>query len=183
MGMSTRTQLTADELLALPDDGKRHELIEGELTTMTPAGFQHGEIVARLLRRVATVAEDRDLGVALGAETGFRLSEDPDTVRAPDVAFVSRERLPGVRQRGYGRGAPDLVAEVVSPSDTYEEVDLKVQQWLRAGTRLVWVVNPRSRTVAVHAPGADVGVLRENDVLDGRGVLPGFSCPVSEIFG
>ncbi len=180
--METRTLTTADELLAMPDDGMRHELIEGEVTTMAPAGYEHGKIAARLLRRVAAVVEDRDFGVTLGAETGFRLSDD--TVRAPDVAFVSKARIPDVSgQGGFGRGAPDFAAEVVSPGDAYEEVQLKVRQWLRAGTRLVWVVNPRTRSVAVHAPGADVAMLEEGDVLEGRDVLPGFSCRVGELFG
>lgn len=181
--MATRIPHTADELLALPDDGMRHELVGGELRTMTPSGYQHGRIAARLAGLVDSHVTAHQLGDTLGAETGFRLASNPDTVRAPDVAFVSRERVPEVAPpRGYGLGAPDLVAEVVSPNDSYEEVVEKVLDWLRAGTRLVWVVNPRTRTVAIHAPGADARMLHESDTLTGGEVLPGFACPVAELF-
>jgi len=182
--MSTRTLVTADELLAMPDDGMRHELVEGEITTMTPAGYEHGRISFRIAGVLWQFLSANPIGEAFGAETGFRIGEDPDTVRAPDVAFVSRDRVASVRPpRGFGRGAPDLAVEVISPDDSYEEVDLKVQQWQRAGTRLVWVVNPRSKTVAVHAPGADVAIRSESDTLDGGAVLPGFACGVAELFG
>lgn len=179
--MATKTLLTADDLLALPDDGMRHELVGGELRTMTPSGYQHGRITARLARLVDSHVTTHQLGDALGAETGFRLSSNPDTVRAPDVAFVSRERLPDIAPpRGYGLGAPDLVAEVVSPGDTYGEVEEKVLDWLRAGTRLVWVVDPRTRTVAVHEASGKISIATE--VLTGGDVLPGFECRVSELF-
>lgn len=182
--MSTRTLMTADELMSLPDDGMRHELIEGEITTMAPAGYQHGKVAAKLLIRVGSFVEDKELGSVYAAETGFRIATDPDTVRAPDLAFVSRDREPEVdAPRGFGRGAPDLAVEVISPDDSYEEVELKVQQWLAAGTRMVWVANPRTRTVAVHTAGAGVAILSDRDALEGGGVLPGFSCRIAEIFG
>ena len=182
--MSTRTLTTAEELLALPDDGLRHELVAGELTTMTPAGDEHGRIAGALLVIAGGFVREHGRGAVYAAETGFRIATDPDTVRAPDFAFVARERLPEVSApRGFGRGAPDLAAEVVSPGDTYEAVQAKVLQWLEAGTRLVWVVTPATRTIAVHAPGRDVRMLGEADTLDGGDVLPGFSCRVAEIFG
>jgi Uma2 family endonuclease len=180
--MSTRTLMTAEELLALPDDSMRHELIEGEITTMTPAGHEHGEIVFRLTGLLWQFLRDKPIGAAFGAETGFWIGSDPDTVRAPDVAFVSKARVAEVTaRRGFGRGAPDLAAEVISPDDTYAEVDRKVEQWLSAGCRLVWVVNPRTRKVVIHAPGAIV-TRSESETLDGGEVLPGFSCPVRELF-
>ncbi|MDQ3521950.1 MAG: Uma2 family endonuclease [Gemmatimonadota bacterium] len=181
--MATKILHTADDLLALPDDGMRHELVQGELRSMTPSEYEHGRITARLARLVDSHVTAHQLGDTLGAETGFRLAFNPDTVRAPAVAFVSRERVAEVAPpRGYGLGAPDLVAEVVSPNDSYEEVEEKVLDWLRAGTRLVWVVNPRARTVTIHAPGEDARMLRESDSLTGGDVLPGFVCQVAELF-
>jgi Uma2 family endonuclease len=180
---STQTLLTAEDLLALPDDGFRHELVNGELTTMTPSGSEHGVITATLARLVDTFVSSRELGLVFGAEAGFRIGSDPDTVRAPDLAFVRRERIPesGI-PKGFWPGAPDLAAEVVSPGDTYEEVEEKVAQWLGAGTLLVWVVNPRHRTVAVRASSDEVRILSETDELRGGDVLPGFTCAVAELF-
>lgn len=186
--MDTRTAdattlLTADDLFELPDDGLRHELIEGELRTMPPTGGEHGVVTSRLNRRVGDCVERENLGVVCGAETGFRLHDDPDTVRAPDLAFVSHGRIPPAGlPRGFWSGAPDLAAEVISPNDTYAEVDVKVADWLAAGTRLVWVLNPRRRTVAVHRPDGKIQSLSPGDELDGGEVLPGFSCPVADLF-
>jgi Uma2 family endonuclease len=179
----TQTLLTADELFALPDDGHRHELLNGVLRTMTPAGFEHGVVTMRLAARVSSYAEAHQLGLVLTAETGFKIASDPDTVRAPDLAFVRRERIPeGALPSGFWSGAPDLVAEVVSPRDTYEEVEEKVADWLRAGTELVWVVNPRRRTVAVHPSAEEVKILSATDELTGSAVLPGFTCSIAELF-
>lgn len=162
--MTTQTLLTADELFVLPDDGMRHELVRGELRTRTLAGSEHGMVGMNLAGFVAPHVREGRLGVVFTAETGFRIATDPDTVRAPDLAFVARERVPdaGIPQ-GFWPGPPDLVAEVVSPSDRYEEVQEKVFDWIRAGTRLVWVLNPRTRTVAVHAASANVPMLGERD--------------------
>ena len=178
-----RTLMTAEDLLALPDDGCRHELVEGELRTMTPSGSEHSVITATLAHLVGGFASAHHLGVVFGAEGGFRIGSDPDTVRAPDLAFVQRERIPesGI-PTGFWPGAPDLAVEVVSPSDTYEEVEEKVAQWLRAGTLLVWVVNPKLRTVAVRSSAKKVRILSEADELLGGVVLPGFTCRVSELF-
>ncbi len=179
----TQTLLTADELLALPDDGFRHELIRGELQSMTPAGSEHGVIAMRLAGRVFSFVESRQLGEVFTAETGFKLASNPDTVRAPDLAFVRRERIPeGGIPKGFWPGAPDLAAEVVSPGDTYEEVEEKVAELLHAGAELVWVVNPRRHTVAVHARGEAVRILAATDLLPGGAVLPGFTCAVADLF-
>jgi Uma2 family endonuclease len=180
--MSTRTLMTAEELLALPDDFMRHELIEGELTTKPLAGYEHGRVTFRVVGMLSQFLAKNPLGDAFAAGTGFRIGSDPDTVRASDVAFVSRERVPEVRAlRGFGRGAPDFAVEVISPDGSYAEVDLKVEQWLGAGTRLVWVVSPRTRKVVVHTPGGSV-TRAGSDTLEGGEVLPGFSCTVEEIF-
>jgi Uma2 family endonuclease len=119
----------------------------------------------------------------LTGEPGFRLRTNPDTVRAPDVAFVRRERVPARgTQRGYFEGAPDLAVDVISPNDLYTEVDEKVEEWLEHGTRPVFVVNPRRETVAIHRTDGSVRVLTVEDTLDGEDVLPGWTLPVRDIF-
>jgi Uma2 family endonuclease len=179
----TQTLLTAEDLLALPDDGGRRELVNGELKTMTPSGSEHSVITATLAHLVRSFVSARGLGLVFGAEGGFKIASNPDTVRAPDLAFVRRERIPesGI-PTGFWPGAPDLAAEVVSPGDTYEEVDAKVAAWLHAGAELVWVVNPRPRTVAVHSGEGEVKILSATDELTGGTVIPGFACPVAELF-
>ncbi len=175
--------MTADELLHMPDDGMRHELIRGELRTMPPAGGLHGVVANRLAFRVTAFVEPRGLGLVFAAETGFWLERNPDHVRAPDLAFIAAERLPssGI-PANFPQIVPDLVAEVVSPSDTAREVEEKIQDWLQAGVRMVLALRPRQRTVAVHRSLHDVTILSNDDVLDGGDVLPGFTCPVRELF-
>lgn len=180
---TTDKLMTADELWRLPDDGQRHELIAGELRTMAPSGGQHGWIVMRISAPLAQHVDTNRLGLVLGAETGFKLVANPDTVRAADVAFVRRERaLATVDDPRFWTVVPDLVVEVISPSDLYTEVEDKVAEWLAFGVLMVVVVNPRRRTVAVHRPGQAVRVLTERDVLDGEHVVPGWQLPVRAIF-
>ena len=179
--IQTAAPMTAQELSELPDDGMRHELVEGVLRTMTPAVGDHGLTGALLLVRLGAFVERERLGAVLAAETGFLLRRDPDTVRAPDVAFVRAERVPQARVPGFPAMAPDLVAEVVSPSDRAVEVAGKALAWLDAGVRLVWVVDPQNRTVTVHRPGGTT-VLRGRDELSGVGVLPGFVLPLEELW-
>jgi Uma2 family endonuclease len=182
--MTTRIRpMIAEELLQMPDDGFRYELVRGELRKMPPAGHVHGKVANRLNWRLAQYVEVNDLGVVYIAETGFKLASDPDHVLAPDVAFISRERVEEVGDTaGFWPGAPDLVVEVISPSDTYTEVEEKVFDWLEAGTRMVVVVNPRRRAVTVYRSLTDVVVLTENDTLDGGDVVPGWNMPVKDIF-
>jgi Uma2 family endonuclease len=180
---TTSTLVTADELFKLPDDGFRYELVRGEIRRMPPAGGEHGAVIMHLGGPLYQFVKGHDLGVVFGAETGFKIASDPDTVRAPDLAFVRRERIPeGGIPKEFWPGAPDLAVEVVSPGDTYTEVEEKVNDWLGAGTRLVLVLNPRTRTVTVHTSLTDVMRLTESDVLDGGEVLPGFTCRVAELF-
>jgi Uma2 family endonuclease len=175
--------MTAEELLCLPNDGMRHELIQGELLTMSPAGFEHGRVTNRAGRSLGNHVEAHGLGAVVDGDVGFKLSSDPDTVRAPDVAFVSAEKLREVgRPRGYWPGAPDVALEVISPNDLYTEVDEKVAEWLEHGTRIVFVVNPRQRTVKLHRRGQPVRVLSGDDVLDGEDVIPGWSMRVGDLF-
>ena len=179
----TLQRSTASELFEMPDDGFRYELVKGELRRMSPAGCEHGAISFNLTLLIGQHVKSNDLGQGFGAETGFKIASDPDTVRAPDVAFVRRERIPeaGI-PKNFWEIAPDLAVEVVSPGDTYDEVDEKVNDWLDAGTRAVWVVNPRKRLVSVYRSVKDVTILSEEDELDGGDVVPGFRCKVSEIF-
>lgn len=134
---ASQTLVTADQLLRLSAQGKRYELVKGELREMAPTGGRHGRVAIRLGGRLNSYVDEHNLGEVFAAETGFRLSKDPDTVRAPDVAFVARGRLPeeGL-PAGYPEIAPDLVVEVLSPSDA------AVEDWLEAGVKLVWVVYP-----------------------------------------
>lgn len=181
--MSTTTQLTtAGELLQLNDDF-RYELVKGELRKMSPAGSEHGAIIMRLAIPLGAHVQSNKLGVLFGAETGFKLAENPDTVRAPDIAFVSRERIPaGGIPKEFWPGAPDLAVEVNSPGDTVSEVEQKVDEYLQCGARLVWVVSPKLRAVTVYRSLTDIRVLTENDALEGGDVVPGFSFAVREIF-
>ena len=182
--MSTTTQLmTADELLKLPRGRFRYELIKGELITMSPAGSEHGAIVVNLTVLLGQHVKANMLGIVFGAETGFKIAENPDTVLAPDVAFISREHVPesGIPKK-YWSGAPDLAVEVLSPGDTTREVEKKVDEWLAAGARLVWTVNPGRKSVTVHRAPKDSFTVSENDELDGEDVVPGFRCRVSDIF-
>jgi Uma2 family endonuclease len=179
--MSTTTHLiTADELMRLPDDGHRYELVKGELLTMSPAGGKHGAVAMKLSRILANYIEEKDLGIAFTAETGFQLEHDPDTVLAPDFAFVSKERL-SAPPEGYVVWAPDLVVEVISPTQSARSMKLKAQQWIQLGSDLVWVVYPNTRTVETLRENYNV-VLTEADVLDGFEVLPGFRMSLKNLF-
>lgn len=182
--MTTATTLmTAAELLAMPDDGfHRYELVKGELITMPPAGSEHGAIGSRADRRIGTFVEQNDLGEVFNADTGYIVESDPDTIRAPDVSFVRKERIPpeGL-PKGFFPGAPDLAVEVISPSDSYTEVAEKVAQLLEAGTQLVVLIDPRTRTVALHHQGGAIDRLTEADTLTFGDVLPGFGCSIAEL--
>lgn len=161
----------------------RWEVVRGRLRELAPANFKHGVIAGRLFARLYQFAESHGVGYVLMAETGFILSEEPVTLRAPDVAFVRRERVPtGDLPEQFAHFAPDLVVEVLSPSDTYSALAEKVSDWLEAGVLLVWVVDPADRTVSVHRVNQPVRVLKGEDTLSGEEVLPGFECKVSEIF-
>ncbi|MGI8588524.1 MAG: Uma2 family endonuclease [Chloroflexia bacterium] len=182
MALQTQT-VTADELLHMPDDGFRYELVKGELRQMAPAGSQHGQIAIALAGRLFQYVDAHRLGVVFAAETGFLLSSKPDTVRAPAVAFVSQERIAATKVGvGYWPGAPDLAAEVISPGDTYTEVEEKVFGWLEAGARMVIVVNPRKRPVTVYHSLTEIFVLTENDQIDGGSVVPGWTLAVRDLF-
>ncbi len=182
--MSTSIQqITADELLIMPNNNMRRELVAGELREMAPSGQEHGCVAMMVSISLGGYIEEHKLGKIYAAETGFHLETDPDTVRAPDFAFVSREHLASVQQgRGFFPGPPDLAVEVISPSDTYSEVEEKVEEWLNAGCRMVVVVNPRNRTLKVYRTVTDITVLTVEDTFDGADVVPGFQLLVRRIF-
>ena len=177
--------MTADDLWNLPhEQQKLCELVRGKLRMMAPAGARHGAIVIRLSLRVAAFVEKRDLGVVFSADTGYRITRDPDTVLAPDVSFVRREEIPadGLPLQFWNL-APTLAAEVISPSDSAYAVRNRAQMLLDAGTVVVWILDPDAKTVAVHRSGHDVVTLGARDLLTDDHVLPGFSCSVAELFG
>jgi Uma2 family endonuclease len=169
-----RAMMTAEELLRLPDDGTRRELLDGELRTMAPAGGPHGRSGGWASIHLGRFIDDNGLGDVFMAETGFLLRRDPDHVRAPDFAFVRADRMPGDGlPRGFVPIPPDLVLEVVSPDDTASEVRQKVQDWLDSGCRTVWVLYAEPRLDAYAADGA-VRAYGADDEVDGGTVLPGF---------
>jgi Uma2 family endonuclease len=183
--MPQETRLvTADELFRMPDDSyHRYELVRGRLLTMSPPGSLHGLLVARLTVALAVYVEEQRLGVVLSGEPGFHLERDPDTVRAPDVAFICRARIPGGGvPRGFWSGAPDLAVEVMSPNDRRFEVKEKVADYLSLGVREVWLVEPALRRVTVHRISEEPQVLRESDTLDGGPLLPGFRYSLTRLF-
>jgi len=172
--------MTAEELLhtSLPD--RRTELVKGILVVREPAGDRHGRVTVNLTIRLGTYVERAAAGQLFAAETGFTLSRAPDTVRAADIAFVRRERLPEPIP-GFPELAPDLVVEVLSPGDRPGEVLAKVADWLFAGVRLVWVVDPERRLARVYRPDGSETIVPADGALDGEDVLPGFSCPLASI--
>jgi len=176
--------MTAEELLGYRNEPYRQELIAGRLHEMEPTGFLHGRVTVSVGRVLDEHVRAHGLGVVVGAETGFVLARDPDTVRAPDAAFVRAERVaPGDLPETYWPGPPDLAVEVLSPNDRPAEVEAKARDWLAAGTRAVVVLDPRAQAATLHRPDSDPVVLGADDVLDLDPELPGFSVVVAELFG
>lgn len=181
--MSATTPVTAEQLLRMPNDGFRYELVAGELKKMPPSDWRHGAVGGQLHSLLGLrILRDRAGRIFL-AKTGFLLSRDPDTVRAPDIAFIRKDHLPASPPReAFWPGAPDLAVEVASPGDTVREIDDKVKAWLDAGAMAVWVVNPAWQSVTVYRSTTDIRVLTVNDELTGDEIVPGFRCRVGEIF-
>ncbi|HSE18384.1 MAG TPA: Uma2 family endonuclease [Pyrinomonadaceae bacterium] len=172
--------MTAEELIRLPDDSMCHELIKGELLTMPPPGDLHGAVTMNLTGPLFNHVKANNLGVLRAAETGFKLESDPDTVLAPDIAFIARDRVGGPVS-GYRNGAPDLVVEVMSQWDTRPKAARKAALWVELGARSVWVVNPRQRTVEIWQADREKRIFHETDELVDD-TVPGFRVKVSEIF-
>ncbi len=171
---------TAADLIRLPHDQKRYALVAGELLEMSPTGKSHGLLTSELSYRLIAFVRQHDLGQVYGAETGFKLTENPDTVYGIDAAFVSKARA----QRGedYFMGAPDLAIEVVSPGNTQIEMHDKVSAYFRAGAWLVWIVYPKSRAIYVYQAANEVRILTSGETLDGGAVLPGFALQIGDLF-
>lgn len=181
--MAVHAVLSAEEFAKLDLGEGRAELVRGELVQMTPAGARHGAVAGRLGAILGTFAAQNGLGEVFAAETGYLLSRSPDTVRAPDVSFVAANRIPPAGlPEGFVPFAPDLAVEVLSPGDTFAEVLAKVQDYLAAGTRAVWVVDPRSRTVSVYRAGGALEVLTESQELDSGDILPGLRISLARLF-
>jgi Uma2 family endonuclease len=180
---ATTQNVTAEMLSRMPEDGFRYELVKGELRKMTPSGSRHAVTIANLTVLLGLHVKDNKLGIVLGAEAGFKIASNPDTVRAPDIAFVRHERVPssGVPE-AFWPGPPDLAVEVLSPTDTVYEIEEKVADWLSAGTQMVWILNPKRRIIHVQRPHAEVQTLTANDILDGQDIVPGLRCNAADIF-
>ena len=180
---STTKTITAEQLLAMPDDGNRYELIEGELHMMSPSGNVHGETAANITALLWNHVRHHRLGKVFAAETGFLLSRNPDMVRAPDAAFVASESLPSNDVGpSYLPLAPNLAVEVVSPSDSSTQVEEKARMWLDKGTAMVLVVDPGTRTVRIYRSKVSIAVLHEGDELNADDVVPGWTLRVGELF-
>jgi Uma2 family endonuclease len=179
-GMTPAT-MTAEDLLRLNIQGKRSELVRGQLIVREPPGFAHGVVAFRIGRLVGDFVDSFRLGLVVAAETGFTLARNPDTVRAPDVGFVRQDRVPDPLPRGYAEFAPDLAVEVLSPGDRPGEMLAKVSDWLRAGTLLVWVVDPIRRTARVYRADGTEAFASADDSLDGEDLLPGFVLPLASV--
>lgn len=179
--MAPEGRMTAAELYQLSLPHKRTELVRGILMVREPAGFAHGAVAGTMFARLADYVRARRLGLVLAADTGFKIFSDPDTVRAPDVAFVSRERVPSPLPRGFAEFAPDLAVEILSPDDRPGEVLAKAGDWLEAGTRLVWVVNPYFSRARVYRADGSETALEGDGLLDGEDVIPGFACHLTEV--
>jgi Uma2 family endonuclease len=182
MATVTKRLITAEEFAEMPNppDGSQQELVRGEIITMPPPQARHGVCCSRIDRKIGGFIDEHRLGTISCNDAGFIVERDPDTVRGPDVAFWSKERLPEVPE-GYFTIPPDLIVEVVSPSDHFSRIQGKVRHYLARGVRLVWVIDPEDRSATVYRADNGASLLTETDTLSGENVLPGFSCRVADL--
>lgn len=174
--------MTADDLLTLDLPGKSTELVRGRVVVREPPSTYHGRVQSTLNILVGSYVRAHALGAVFGQDTGFKIASNPDTVRAPDLAFVARDRVAQIAPRGYAALAPDFVAEILSPDDRPGEVLAKLSEWLEAGVGLVWVIDPDRRSASVYRADGSISVVASDGDLDGESVLPGFTCPLAELF-
>jgi Uma2 family endonuclease len=173
--------MTADELLRTSLPNKRTELIRGVLVVHEPPGYRHGRVSTELAVLLANHVKALGLGEIVIGDTGFHIAHDPDTVRGPDIAFITTARAPAPDTQGFPAMAPDLVVEVLSPHDRPGETLGRVGDWLEAGARLVWVIAPAQRRARVYRGDGTGADIREGERLDGEDVLPGFTCPLAAV--
>lgn len=181
-GVTRTAGLTAEDLLCVSDPAHRFELVDGRLLVREPAGFRHGRVVATLATILGTHVREHRLGVVLTGDAGFILRRGPDTVRAPDVSFVSRARIPDPEPVSFAELAPDLAVEIVSPSNSPDQIAGRVRDLLAAGTRLIWILDPETQGATIHRPHREPEHLASGGEIDGEDVLPGFRCSLEEIF-
>lgn len=184
MATTRPVTMTAEDLLRFRGDpDKRYELVDGVLIEMSPPGGEHGQIASKSDRLIGNFVDLHELGTTFGAETGFLVQRSPDRVRAPDFAFASLQRMPSRRApRGYVPFAPDFVIEIVSPYDTAGEIQERVDDWLRAGTVVVWVMYPSIGAVVIWRGLERADRRAGDDELDAEPALPGFRCNVGDLF-
>jgi Uma2 family endonuclease len=173
--------MTAEELERYPLRDKQAELLRGRLVVREPPGTLHGLISGTLGLLLGGYVRRRALGMVCGQDTGFKIAANPDTVRAPDVAFISQDRLGTVPPRGYAPMAPDLAVEILSPDDRPAEVLVKVADWLEAGTRLVWVIDPVAAEARIHREDGTLSLVGVDGALEGETVIPGFRCALADV--
>jgi Uma2 family endonuclease len=173
--------MTAEDLMANPVPNMCTELVAGHLIVREPPGYRHGYVAAQLLLAIGSHVAANRIGRVLAAETGFTLFRKPDTVRAPDVAFISTERLPDRLLHGYPEFAPDLAVEVLSPSDRRGRVLAKIGDWLDAGARLVWIIDPERRHARVYRADGTEAFVDADGMLDGEDVLPRLSIRLTDV--
>ncbi|MHC4470118.1 MAG: Uma2 family endonuclease [Planctomycetota bacterium] len=179
--MSSARPVTAEEFMAMGEG--RRELILGEVVELTPPGWRHGLIQARIAQLLRNFVQEAATGDFVNTESGYKLTVQPDTVRAPDIAVLSAARAVGFEEEpGYLNLAPDLAVEVVSPADSFTEVESRARMWLEHGSRAVWIVEPDSRRVLIYEPDRDRREIDEGEDLEGGEILPGFGIPVAKLF-
>jgi len=177
----TAAPITAEQLLQLSIPDKRVELVRGVLMVREPPGYRHGRIVAELAFQLAHHVKATGIGQVVVGDAGFQVASDPDSVRGPDIAFIHAARVPDAQMLGFPRLGPDLVVEVLSPNDRPGETLAKVADWLGAGSRTVWVIDPERRLARVFRHDGSVSIINEEGELDGEDVLPGFSCRLNSV--
>lgn len=180
---STNKLYSAQKLESLSSNGSRYALIMGELIKMPPAGNEHGMFTDLVSSNASVYAQQMKLGVGFAAETGFKLTQNPDSVIAPGWSFIVRERLLMPIEKSYGTVIPDLVIETRSPGDARSEFLSKILLWLDAGVKIVWGIDPKNRTLTVYRVNSPTRILVSGDTLDGEEILPGFTYPLNQLFG
>lgn len=180
MTTATQNRLTPDDLLTIPKDGNKYELVDGEIK-MSPAGMRHEEVTTRLIKLLMDFLNDNRIGKVYASSVGFILPNG--NLRSPDVSFVRSEKLPGGKSPvGFGEMIPDLVIEVLSPSDVPRDVADKIGDYLSAGVPLVWLVDPGNQSVTVYRSLTETAVFHSSQAVSAEPILPGFTCRVAAIF-